>query len=965
MTDVQTQPQAQAPMEGVSNPPNGGQVLDISNPEANDSTIPQAQAANQPLPAGSPQATPPGANGAPVQGNTANGPVPGQAQKPGQQPDLSKGPNLQQAAAIAQNSQVQQQVKKAGAFHAMAEALAGGPRYTYTMDEFGQMQKQKVPISNGHLALAIAMEALSGAAAGFGVANGPGNLGRAAAAGFQKGEQQRVQQDQQARQQATEDYTRKVQSFETNLRMYGMARQYGKMDLDINKEYDAQYAPVLQFLQQKAPGFIEGPISYDQLSKYNITSNNAIPAMTVPRNDPKTGKQVEINGVPQWDHLYYVVKPGAKLSGLFSQDDLDTAKKYGYSWGDNTKLLDSPFELTNYLNIKSQLAELNTTDKMLNHEFDKIDNQEQPTTYKIGKEPAPINKYDNIAQSAAAKYAETAKVSTDDLTNYVRALISQESGGNPNAKSPTGVKGIMQVALRTAQQYGLSDEDRTNPEKGIDAGTHYFADLLAKYKNPTLAMAAYYSGPGAIKDGNIVSTAEHTADDTNKYVQQVSDKLGLEANKIKTAPKKSERLSMPDWISKYPQSKSAFTKFMTTVNALPQGSEGMWGVALDHMAKEDPQGTASVVSFLNQSDPDTIRKHDEDIQTENEQRKQEQANKADIQKKTQELDLKQQQNMANADRMSTVIKGPEGFQFDPKISDMDAGDAADALKQQGVTVPENFEDLYAIAKYDQPPSDYTPKVWRTGDPNVMSKAQAISYIRRFLNPDYKEGDYKGTEAARIELRKENSPVGKMLSAAGTALYHMQILKEAAAAVGNDRIKFLNRLANELGVQTGDDEVAVYRAILPKLSDEVSKAAMAGNTPYQGQIEEGRESLASDFSQGQVNRVLDGYMNLIHGRMVNQEGITRKTAKEHLPVPDELSTEFKRLGYTTPWNDGLTDPISASSKVQQPQVPQGYKAMTRDGKMVQTMAGDWIPNPNQAQQSPQQPNRAEQFVQSQR
>lgn len=65
--------------------------------------------------------------------------------------------------------------------------------------------------------------------------------------------------------------------------------------------------------------------------------------------------------------------------------------------------------------------------------------------------------------------------------NIVRSVIEQESGWDPAAKSPTGVRGPMQVTTPVAKQYNL---DRNDPKQNIEAGVRYLADLQKKGGEP-------------------------------------------------------------------------------------------------------------------------------------------------------------------------------------------------------------------------------------------------------------------------------------------------------------------------------------------------------------------------------------------------------------------------------------------------------------------------------------------------
>lgn len=96
-------------------------------------------------------------------------------------------------------------IQRARLLHTIAETLAGGPRYTTAINTDGTRPVTKVPLSSRDIGMSIAMEAISGSLSGLSVPNGPGNLGRAAGAGYSNAVQQRQQADQQQEQQAQQD----------------------------------------------------------------------------------------------------------------------------------------------------------------------------------------------------------------------------------------------------------------------------------------------------------------------------------------------------------------------------------------------------------------------------------------------------------------------------------------------------------------------------------------------------------------------------------------------------------------------------------------------------------------------------------------------------------------------------------------------------------------------------------------
>lgn len=82
--------------------------------------------------------------------------------------------------------------------------------------------------------------------------------------------------------------------------------------------------------------------------------------------------------------------------------------------------------------------------------------------------------------------------------DVILAVIQAESGFKPDAISPTGVKGIMQVTQNTYEGLGFKG-DRADPTNSINAGAKLLGQLYQQYGNWDDALAHYNGGADAVR----------------------------------------------------------------------------------------------------------------------------------------------------------------------------------------------------------------------------------------------------------------------------------------------------------------------------------------------------------------------------------------------------------------------------------------------------------------------------------
>ena len=145
-------------------------------------------------------------------------------------------------------------------------------------------------------------------------------------------------------------------------------------------------------------------------------------------------------------------------------------------------------------------------------------------------------RYDDVAAfTGAPGSAAPARSGFDALAN---AVLQQESGGNPNAVSSAGARGLMQLMPGTQRDpgFGVAPARDDSPEENVRVGRDYLRAMLDRYGgDQTLALAAYNAGPGRVDQalqaagGNRVAAIARLPAETRNYVQQVPQRVAAAA----------------------------------------------------------------------------------------------------------------------------------------------------------------------------------------------------------------------------------------------------------------------------------------------------------------------------------------------------------------------------------------------------------------------------------------------------
>ncbi|MBM9537689.1 lytic transglycosylase domain-containing protein [Desulfobulbus alkaliphilus] len=123
-----------------------------------------------------------------------------------------------------------------------------------------------------------------------------------------------------------------------------------------------------------------------------------------------------------------------------------------------------------------------------------------------------------LAPHTLNRYIQTAAVNHKVDPLLIKAVIKAESNFDPNAVSPKGAQGLMQLMPGTAKDLRVTNP--FDPRQNINGGTKYLRYLLDNYHgNVELSLAAYNAGPGRVTPNGTIPRIPETIN----YVAKVME----------------------------------------------------------------------------------------------------------------------------------------------------------------------------------------------------------------------------------------------------------------------------------------------------------------------------------------------------------------------------------------------------------------------------------------------------------
>ncbi|HXE12646.1 MAG TPA: lytic transglycosylase domain-containing protein [Bryobacteraceae bacterium] len=169
------------------------------------------------------------------------------------------------------------------------------------------------------------------------------------------------------------------------------------------------------------------------------------------------------------------------------------------------------------INARAQTVDGDFISLAVDHGTIEIANSEIASIESIPDEPVieKVQLDDAISVAEALKRASDAQALP---ANFVKTVAKVESGLRPDAVSPKGALGLMQLMPETASDLGVK---ATSTRENALGGAKYLRELLLRYHGDArLALAAYNAGPGAVDRYHGIPPYPETIAYVNKVLRE-------------------------------------------------------------------------------------------------------------------------------------------------------------------------------------------------------------------------------------------------------------------------------------------------------------------------------------------------------------------------------------------------------------------------------------------------------------
>jgi soluble lytic murein transglycosylase-like protein len=146
---------------------------------------------------------------------------------------------------------------------------------------------------------------------------------------------------------------------------------------------------------------------------------------------------------------------------------------------------------------------------------------------EVGLPPTAVRGFvpDEVLDEVAAPGADIRTLAIQAAERHgldpdlVLAVVAVESSFRPEAQSPKGAQGLMQLMPATAADLGV--KNAFDPAENLDGGTRHLGALLTLYGGDlTRALAAYNAGVGAVQKNKGVPPYRETREYVRKVLKQ-------------------------------------------------------------------------------------------------------------------------------------------------------------------------------------------------------------------------------------------------------------------------------------------------------------------------------------------------------------------------------------------------------------------------------------------------------------